>query len=71
VSTFGWRQSMLCYAVAVAALVVPLAVLFLRPPPAVPAFGATRQGPPRGTPVAGLRPNVAMGVFCFAMFCCW
>jgi MFS family permease len=70
VTEFGWRQSMLFYAVVVALLVLPLAWIFLRPPPKVPAFSALHHGPPSGTPVAGLRPNIAFGLFGFAMFCC-
>ena len=65
VTEFGWRQSMLFYAVVVALLVVPLAWIFLRPPPEVPLFGASHHGPPKGTPVSGLRPNVA---FWFVLF---
>jgi MFS family permease len=61
---------MLFYAVIVAVMVVPLAWFFLRPPPAVPAFGALHHGPPAGTRVSGLRPNIAFGLLCCAMFCC-
>ena len=75
VAGWGWRRSMTMYAVTVAVLVIPLALIFLRHPPAVPAMGAPgmrtlHHGPPRGTPVAGLHPDAAMAVFCVAIFCC-
>jgi MFS family permease len=70
VSTFGWRHSMLFYGATVAALVVPLAWIFLRPPPEVPSFGAMHHGPLKGTPVSGLRPDIAFGLLSVAMFSC-
>ena len=70
VEAAGWRHAMLYYAVAVVALVVPLALIFLRRPPEAPASGWAHQGPPPGTRVAGMHPNAALAVFCVAIFCC-
>ena len=70
VEAFGWRNAMLLYAAIVPCLVIPLALLFFRPPPETPASGAFHADPPRGGRVAGLRPNVALGLFSLAIFAC-
>jgi MFS family permease len=49
ISAFGWRTTMLMYAAVVIALIVPLALMFLKPPPQ-----------PSGTPASG-GPNAAAG----------
>ena len=70
VGAYGWRRSMLLYAVAVAGLVVPLAIIFLRRPPEIPAFGTMHHGPSKGARVSGLHPDLAMFLYSFAIFCC-
>ena len=71
VSEFGWRQSMLFYAVVVAAAGRAAGRgSFSARRPRSPRSAPRTTGRPEGTPVAGLRPNVAFGLFCFAMFCC-
>lgn len=70
VERVGWRQCMLLYAIVVAALVIPLAAIFLRRPPETPAFSAMHNGPPAGTPVAGLHPDLALAMFSVAIFSC-
>ncbi len=70
---FGWRATMLGYGAIVLAAILPLAALFLRPPPeaAAPrASGAARRGAPRPAPVLGLRPRTAQALICLAGFCC-
>ena len=56
--------------ILVAVVVVPLAAVFLRPPPQAPATSFAHHGPPKGTRVAGFSPNVALGLLSFAIFCC-
>ena len=70
VEVWGWCNAMLLYAAIVPCLVIPLALLFLRPPPEAPASGAFHADPPRGGRVAGLRPNMALGLFSLAIFAC-
>lgn len=70
VSTIGWRQTMLAYAVLVAVVILPLAVIWLRRPPELPAFGGLHAGPRAGQPVLGLPPNLVLGALAFATFCC-
>ena len=71
IAHWGWRQTMLWYAVAGAVVIVPLALVFLRHPPEVvhPAAAARAGGAPAR--VLGLRPNVAFGMICAAaVLCC-
>src|SRR6266516_3271603 len=66
----GWRQTMLYYGLFEVAVVVPLAVVFLRPPPKLPPFGAL--GPMSATnTVMGWPPNLVFAVMAAAgIFCC-
>jgi len=67
----GWRQTMLWFALVEIAVIVPLAVTFLRAPPDVtplarrPAFFATSQ-----TPVLGWPPNRVFAMLCAGIFFC-
>lgn len=70
IDRIGWRHSMAIYGGTVALLVVPLAAVFLRAPPRAPALSAAHNGPPAGTPVCGLSPNVALALMSAAIFCC-
>ncbi len=70
VEHWGWRQAMTWFGILVAVVVVPLAAVFLRPPPQAPATSFAHHGPPKGTRVAGFSPNVALGLLSFAIFCC-
>ena len=67
---YGWRVAYLGFACIVLAWTIPLALLFLRPPPA-PAAGP-RLGVRRGrrAPVLGLPPNLVQAILCVAGFCC-
>jgi MFS family permease len=67
----GWRQTMLYYGVLEVAVVVPLAAIFLRPPPELPlpvgAFGAMSAP----EPVMGWPPNLVFALLAGAsIFCC-
>jgi MFS family permease len=70
VQAFGWRQSMALFGGLVSLTVVPLAALFLHNPPKAPALGSIHAGPTAGTRVAGLHPDMALALLCFAIFCC-
>ena len=71
---FGWRAAMLGFAVVVVGVILPLALLFLRPPPEPVAAPASRSGRARtgkrAGAVLGMRPRTAQVMICFAGFCC-
>jgi len=70
ISTWGWRSTMLAYGILVTSVVVPLALVFLRPAPEAPELTPQRQdGAPRSD-VLGLRPNATFGLIAGAAFLC-
>jgi MFS family permease len=69
IANFGWRTTMVAYGLFVAAVVVPLAVIFLKAPPETPTVGATTASgeTPR---VFGWPPNVVFALLVGASFLC-
>lgn len=67
----GWRQTMVWYLFLEIVVIVPLALIYLRPPPEV-IHPATAQTPgARREPVLGLPPNVMFAMLCAAsVLCC-
>lgn len=65
----GWRSTSIAFAVLELAVVLPVAYLFLKPPPQARAAGHAGAGPAAGL-VLGLRPNVAMALMALAIFLC-
>jgi MFS family permease len=70
IDTIGWRHTMLAYAVFVVVVILPLAAIYLRPPPDASALGSIYAGPRVGEPVLGLPPNLVLAALAFATFCC-
>lgn len=76
IAAWGWRQTMLAFGLLVAASAAPLALLMLKPPPAVApqtAAEAARGGAGTGGQadrVLGLRPNLLFAMLCAASFLC-
>jgi MFS family permease len=71
IAWMGWRQTMLSYLFVEIVVIVPLALLYLRPPPEVihPATAAASGA--RREPVLGLPPNVMFAMLCAAsVLCC-
>jgi MFS family permease len=71
IAAFGWRQTMLWYAVAEIVIIVPLAAIYFRHPPevvhAAPAAGSAHSQ----ARVLGLPPNVVFASMCAAaVLCC-
>jgi MFS family permease len=67
----GWRQTMLCYAIAEIVVIVPLAAVFFRHPPEVfhPATALGAGG--SRTRLLGLPRNVVFAMMCGAgVLCC-
>jgi MFS family permease len=69
ISLYGWRQTMFSYGLVVAVVVVPLALLFLRPAPETARAGTTQTGAQRDK-VLGLPSNLAFGLLAGAAFLC-
>jgi MFS family permease len=69
IANFGWRTTMMAYGLFVAAVVVPLAIIFLKAPPETPTFGGTTASgeTPR---VLGWPPNVVFAMLVGASFLC-
>ena len=66
----GWRTTMIAYGLFVVAVIAPLALLFLRPPPELPAAAIGGAG---GTPtprVLGWPPNAVFALLAAAAFLC-
>lgn len=71
VAHYGWRTTMAGFAGVIATFVLPMAAMFLRPPPptpeAPPTAASGRDGRPR---VLGLPPKLAFGLIAAAAFLC-
>jgi MFS family permease len=70
IAGFGWRQTMLWYAIAEIVVIIPLAAIYFRAPPEVihPA-AATRVTENRRA--SGWPPNLVFGMMCAAaVLCC-
>ena len=70
IALYGWQATMIGYGLFAIALIVPLALLFLREPPELPAI-ATGPGGTTVTPkVFGWPPNVVFAMLAVAAFLC-
>jgi MFS family permease len=68
-ASFGWRVTMLWYAALEVAVIVPLALIFLKAPPELPP--AVNSGPNGGdSKVLGWPPNVVFAMLMAAIFMC-
>jgi MFS family permease len=70
IATYGWQATMLAYAVVVIVAILPLTLLCLRPSPEPLAFHPLSSDPRKGALVLGMRPNLVLGLICFAVFLC-
>ena len=70
ITAYGWRQTMVGFGLVVAGLVVPLAVVFLRPAPETrkPETAARMSGD--AGKVFGMQPNLAFVLLAGASFLC-
>jgi MFS family permease len=70
IEAYGWRQTMLMFALLEVIVILPLALIFLKHPPEVfpPPAAATRN---RERPtVLGWPPNLVFGMLMVAAYCC-
>jgi len=71
IAGFGWRQTMLWYAVAEIVIVVPLAAIYFRHPPEVIHPAAASRGAGEKARVLGWPSNVVFAMMCAAaVLCC-
>lgn len=70
ITAYGWRQTMLGFGFVVVALVVPLAMVFLRPAPEPSKAGSLPQPDGQAGKVLGLHPNATFGLLAGASFLC-
>jgi MFS family permease len=70
INAFGWRETMLLYAVFEIAVILPAAALIFGPAPDTRVLGGAAAEPISGDPVLGLRPRIALALLCLAGFLC-
>jgi MFS family permease len=70
IALFGWQATMIGYGLFAIALIVPLALLFLRDPPEVPAVVTGSAGKAATPKVFGWPPNVVFAMLAIAAFLC-
>ena len=69
IAAYGWRTSMLVYAVVEIAVIVPFAAFFFRPAPE-PVTAPSSGAPLHKASLLGMRPNLVFGMMAFAAFTC-
>jgi MFS family permease len=71
IAAFGWRQTMLWYALIEIVVIVPLAAIYFRAAPEVIHSAATIASNGKLARVLGWRPNLVFGMMCAAaVMCC-
>lgn len=70
IAAYGWQATMLGYAAFCAVVILPIAALVLRPPPAPVTSGPNAFRAPQGGRVLGMAPNLAMGLIAACSFLC-
>src|SRR3984957_15941841 len=71
IASFGWRQTMLWYALAEIVLIVPLAAIYFRAPPEVIHPAALSSASSGKVRVLGWPPNAVFAAMCVAaVLCC-
>ena len=70
IALYGWRWTMVGFALFQLAIIVPLAIVFLRPPPEIPAATGAAASNGETRQVFGWNGNVVFGMLSFAAFLC-
>ena len=70
IAAYGWRQTMVAFGLVVVGIVVPLAALFLRPPPETPKSTVAAGTAAAKARVLELPPNAAFALLAGASFLC-
>ena len=69
IAAYGWRSTMLAFALFELAVILPIAALVLRRPPEIIA-PASASGEAARPAVLGLPPNLVFAMLALAAFCC-
>ena len=67
---WGWRATAWAFAAVVAGVTIPIALVFLRPPPVIPEGGHHGGDPIPGARVLGLHPNLVLFLLSLGIFLC-
>ena len=70
IANYGWRWTMIAYGLFQVAVVIPVAVLYLKPPPEMPAVTIGGMGGETKLRVLGWNANVVFAMLAFAAFLC-
>jgi len=70
IAHFGWQQTMIAYGLFAVAAIVPLAFIFLRPPPEIALGGSGAAGATVTPRVFGWPPNLVFALLAAAAFLC-
>ena len=70
IAAFGWRQTMVMFAIVEAVSVVPLAIVILRAPPEMSQSNTVMAGQRRDARVLGLPANLTLALLATAAFLC-
>jgi len=71
IAVFGWRDTMLWYALAEIVVIVPLASIYFRPPPEIIQPAAANADGNKSARVLGWPPNLVFSMMCAAaVLCC-
>jgi MFS family permease len=70
IAGFGWRWTMIAFAILQIAVILPLAVIYLRPPPELPAPTEAPVAAGQSRQVFGWNGNVVFGMLALASFLC-
>ena len=70
IAYFGWRWTMVGFAIFQVSMIVPLAIIFLRPPPEFPADPAVHSSGGAKRQVFGWNANAVFAMLTFASFLC-
>jgi len=70
IAAYGWQQTMWAFGLVEMAVIVPLAAMFLGPPPDASHARTGVFADPRPGPVLGWTPNLVYSMLCVAAFLC-
>ncbi len=70
IAVLGWRQTMWSFGLLEMAVIVPIAAIFLAPPPDQKHISYGAFADPKPGPVLGWPPNVVFYMLCAAAFLC-
>ena len=70
IATFGWKATMVAYGIFAVVVIVPLALIFLKPAPETATAGGAAGATVTAQPVFGWPPNVVFALLVAASFLC-